>query len=82
MGICIEISLTALVDHEPFSSGCDVEVNLLQGSYMDVVEVSLQFAVQGGRVEPTEADHSAEVAFFFFVEVQQIRSKGIVEQLV
>ena len=82
MSIWIEISLTTLIYQKSFSNRSDMKIGLLQRSDMYVVEISQQFAVQRRRVKSARGNDIAKIALFFFVEVQQIRSKGVVEQLI
>ena len=81
MGVGVEIPLIALVYEKSLGCCSHVKICFFRGFYMQVVEISLQFPMKGGRVESTRVDDSPQVAFFFFGEVQETWGERVVKKL-
>lgn len=71
MGVGVEIPLIALVYEKSLGCCRHVKICFFRSFYMQVVEISLQFPMEGGRVESARVDNSSQVAFFFFGDVQE-----------
>jgi hypothetical protein len=59
-----------------------MQISFLKRSNLEIVEITRQFAIVRGRVEPTLMNHIGKLTFFLETRIKKRRAERAIEELI